>query len=196
MPSTPRAGASRDPSPAAPPDATPRPGRRPRAAPARQGRLALLGWAAAAGLAVLPAPAVAQYQWRDAEGRMVFSDQPPPTSVPPSRILRADPMPPPPAPAPATSRRPAESAADRQIEARRKAVEAADAAKKREAEAEQAARLAKACSAAMADQRVLDSGMRIARLNADGEREFLSDEDRAQRAAATQRALKDFCKGG
>lgn len=126
---------------------------------------------------------------------MVFSDQPPPPSVPKSRILRAEPMAPAPAPAPAAPARPVESAADRQLEAKRKAADAAQAEKKRQAETEQAARLAKACDDALADQRLLDSGIRIARIGADGEREFLSDEDRAQRAASAQQAVKAFCKG-
>lgn len=47
---------------------------------------------AVAGL-LLAAPVLAgTWQWRDASGRMVYSDQPPPSSVPASRILRA-PMP-------------------------------------------------------------------------------------------------------
>ena len=33
-------------------------------------------------------PVLAQYQWIDRSGQMVFSDQPPPATVPLSRILR------------------------------------------------------------------------------------------------------------
>ncbi|CAG2144032.1 DUF4124 domain-containing protein [Cupriavidus numazuensis] len=41
----------------------------------------------AAALAAVPAVASAQWQWRDANGRMVYSDVPPPPSV--TRIVRA-----------------------------------------------------------------------------------------------------------
>ncbi|MFN9775739.1 MAG: DUF4124 domain-containing protein, partial [Burkholderiales bacterium] len=41
-------------------------------------------------VALAAAPhASAQYQWRDANGRMVYSDMPPPASVPPSAVQRA-----------------------------------------------------------------------------------------------------------
>jgi hypothetical protein len=38
-------------------------------------------------IAALPA-AHAQFQWRDANGRMVYSDLPPPSGVPPAQVLR------------------------------------------------------------------------------------------------------------
>ncbi|ODV42762.1 hypothetical protein AWV79_23820 [Cupriavidus sp. UYMMa02A] len=41
----------------------------------------------AAALAAMPASASAQWQWRDANGRMVYSDVPPPPSV--THIVRA-----------------------------------------------------------------------------------------------------------
>ena len=45
--------------------------------------------ATAAALAFTAGTTVAaQYQWRDAKGRMVCSDLPPPTSVAPDRIIR------------------------------------------------------------------------------------------------------------
>jgi hypothetical protein len=49
-------------------------------------------------IAVMPA-AHAQYQWRDANGRMVFSDLPPPPGVKPAQILRAPASPRPDSPA-------------------------------------------------------------------------------------------------
>lgn len=45
---------------------------------------------ALAGLAVLPLPAAAQsqWQWRDTNGRMVYSDVPPPPSVPARSLVK------------------------------------------------------------------------------------------------------------
>ena len=57
----------------------------------------LLTLAAGAALAV-PLIAEAQWAWRDAGGRMVYSDQPPPKSIPPKDIVRQPVAPPEPIP--------------------------------------------------------------------------------------------------
>lgn len=53
-------------------------------------RAMLAAWLTAAfASALAPTPVAAQYQWRDENGRMVFSDQPPPPGVPRENVLRA-----------------------------------------------------------------------------------------------------------
>ncbi|HVL07616.1 MAG TPA: DUF4124 domain-containing protein, partial [Burkholderiaceae bacterium] len=42
------------------------------------------------GLALAPASAEAQWKWRDAQGRLVYSDVPPPPSIPAARRYRPD----------------------------------------------------------------------------------------------------------
>lgn len=164
--------------------------------------------------------AAAQYQWRDENGRMVFSDRPPPGSVPAGNLMRT-PVRPPTGAAPSAGATSASEAgasavatapaavggenskaasasapglADRALEQRRRQAERAAQEK---AEADQRAaneRQARACEASRDALRALDSGMRVARVNAQGEREFLSDEERERRAAELRRDMKDSCK--
>ncbi|MFT4100440.1 MAG: DUF4124 domain-containing protein [Burkholderiaceae bacterium] len=154
-------------------------------------------WPLAAGMALsvmiaLMAPASAQYQWRDDEGQMVYSDKPPPPSIKPSQIIRAQPMA---APAPRPVSAPAPDAArdaDRQMEERRRAEEAA---RKEKETTERAARTAIACEHLRAEQRTLESGMRIATILPNGEREYMSDETRDRRTTEVRKNLSELCAG-
>lgn len=85
-----------------------------------------------------------------------------------------------------TCRRPARppSGQDKELEQRRQQAEAAEAAKQKAAQEVQAKARAENCARARQNKASLDSGIRITRTNAQGEREFLDD---AQRAAETRR---------
>lgn len=158
------------------------------------GRRSWVRRTAAVALAVCVLPAHAQYQWRDANGRMVFSDQPPPPSVKPGNVLRAEPMPSPVGRPQGASAR--ELAADRELARRQKAAEQAGKAERERQQAEQSARLARACEEGRTELRTLESGMRMARVNKDGEREYLDDAERDKRIAALRRDLNEVCKAG
>jgi hypothetical protein len=169
-------------------------------------------------MATAGAAGATQYQWRDAGGRMVFSDQPPPASVPPARILKAparvaaaaappaggagaagaagaSPASPPPAASPATapSTGGASSAADQELAFRKRMEERAEQEKKAAEAAERQLKLARACADAQGDIRALESGQRISRINAAGEREFLSDAERAQRLSSARKSVSERC---
>ncbi len=142
-------------------------------------------------LALLPQFAHAQYSWIDEKGARVFSDRPPPPGTPPSRILKA-PRGLEPAPEPATV--PAGPAAkpstpswvEREADYRKRAVKRA----KEEEDALGANKAqAAACDAARAEQAQLNSGVRLVRIDKNGERDYVSDEERAQRREKAQRAL-------
>lgn len=167
--------------------------------------------------------AQAQYQWRDANGRMVFSDLPAPANIDPSKVIRSDsgrvstpqaartvtkdaagdgskPQDAATSSRNASGRVPtatrAESAADKELAAKRKAQLQADADKKKREEAEQTAKVARACEDMRTEVRTLETGMRVSRVNSQGEREFLSDEERNRRVASVQRDIKEHCKQG
>lgn len=144
-----------------------------------------------------PLLASAQWQWLDKDGRKVFSDQAPPPDIPANRILRKPGMRagatlPVEAGAPVAANTPAAGASnplrpsgkDKALEDKRKQAEAADAEKKKAEEAKIAALRADNCERARQSKMTLDSGQRIALTNAKGEREFMTDE---QRAAETKR---------
>jgi hypothetical protein len=174
--------------------------------------------AAAAVFAMAASVAVAgQYQWRDAQGRMVYSDLPPPASVPAARVVKA-----PAAALSATSASPssssgaapaaaaslgspgatgtsraatpaAQSIADRDLAFRKRQADLAEAEKKAQEAAGRKLELAKACSDAQGDIRSMQSGQRISRIAANGEREFVSDRERAERLEVARKSVREHC---
>lgn len=166
-------------------------------------------------------PASAQYQWRDARGRMVFSDMPPPNTVNKSRIIRG--FKPTPRPAqqaaeqaaadannnsqPTDSARPDSAQNDGPAPtASRLAARLAEFDKRREArlianqeKAEKdkvAARKKALCRNLHADNRALTSGMRLARVNERGEREIIDDQARKTRLRENRELLAKHCSTG
>jgi Domain of unknown function (DUF4124) len=152
-------------------------------------------------LALFSMPTFAQYQWKDANGSMVFSDRPPPpgTAV---RIVKAPPAPPvaPLTPKPASGTAPAEKVAaatpttDRSLTDKVKQAEKADKAKA-SAEQEQVAKdQVRQCDNLKENSRVLQSGERISRIGKSGEREFLSEAEKNARLQENTRDLAKYCK--
>lgn len=150
-------------------------------------RIALLALAC-----TLPLVASAQWIWVDKDGRKVFSDRAPTPDIPADHIVKSPKGVGLPAPAAATvAAAPSEAPADKpgaipkpagkdkSLEERRKQMAAAEAEKKK---AEQATYLALRndnCSRAKASKAGFDTGARITRFNSKGEREYLSDDERA-----------------
>ncbi|GAB4482101.1 MAG: hypothetical protein OHK0044_30990 [Burkholderiaceae bacterium] len=144
---------------------------------------------------LLAAPAAAQWAWRDENGRLVFSDRPPPAGVKAEHIVRQPSAQPAPLPAvgdadsakagaKGETKAGPKTIADREMEFRKRQQERAEAEKKQAEEQAQAARKAKECERARGYLRSLEEGQRIARTDAQGNREILDD---AQRAAEIQR---------
>jgi type IV secretory pathway VirB10-like protein len=145
--------------------------------------------------------AMAQYVWLNDKGIKQYSDMPPPPSVPNSKILKT-PRGVPPATTPAepaeadsdTAKKAAPpTTADKDAEYQKRRAEQAEKDKKADEKAKQEAAKKKNCESAQAYNRALASGERISRVNASGEREYLSDEQRAAGQKEAQRALAD-CK--
>jgi alpha-beta hydrolase superfamily lysophospholipase len=163
----------------------------------KSARIALLAIAC-----TLSFTASAQWQWLDQAGRKVFSDQAPPPSVPANRVLRA---PPGRMPAADAQETPVAGAAvavpvlaapagkDPVLEEKRRKAEAAEAAKKK-AEAEKFASVrAENCTRARTAKAGFESGQRIAQISASGEREFLSDEQRAAELRRLEGVIASDC---
>lgn len=153
----------------------------------------------AVSLALLAPAASAQYKWKDASGRTIYSDQPPPADTKPLPMRTGEPMPPAaprPGAKPVVAARPTSGTGDPELEHKRKAQEKQAAEQKAKEDVDRQARLTRICEESRADLRTLESGMRLARINAAGEREFLSDEDRAARIATARRNIEEACKSG
>jgi hypothetical protein len=158
---------------------------------------------------VLPLVAHAQWRWTDKDGRTVFSDTPPPADIPEKSIQQHGRLPPPRQAPPAATGTPdaaaapvagatppapaAKPAADKELEEKVRKAEEAEKAQK-EAEARKVAQAkAENCSRARQSKATYDSGMRVARVNAQGEREILDDAARAREAQRIQQVIDSDC---
>ena len=161
----------------------------------------LLGFACAS-----PLVAHAQWQWIDSAGKKVFSDQAPPLDVPEKNILRratattpkvsfAPADHPPEANAPGAAPAPPKATGvDKDLEEKTKKAEEAEKARQA-AEAQKIAQAkAENCTRARQGKATYDSGVRIARVNAQGEREFLDDKARAEEQQRLQTVINSDCK--
>ncbi len=132
----------------------------------------------------LPSSAVAAlYKWTDAQGRTVYSDQPPSTSVK-SEQLRA---PPPPA-----NPNAAKELAQREAEYRKRQTEQTEAAAKSEKERADVAKRTEACAQAKGQLKQLgESQLAIYRYNEKGEREVMDDDARGRERAKINAFIRD-----
>jgi hypothetical protein len=176
-------------------------------------------------LAALAGSAQAQWAWRDAQGKITYSDAPPPADVQPASILRQPDMAPPaeagkgdksapsgtystpdtmvrgadpaPAPAPAEAPRPAagnpKSLAEQEADFRKRAAERERAAQKAEADEAKAAERAAACSQAQGYLQMIEAGTRLMRPDAEGNRNFLDDDQRAAEVQKAQETISKNC---
>jgi hypothetical protein len=148
--------------------------------------------------------ALAQYVWLDEKGVRQYSDQPPPASVPNSHILKQPGAVVQPAVSAMSSNEQASTAGaatsqapmtmeEREADFRRRRAEQAEKEKKVAEEARQAANRKKNCQRARAYHQALASGERISRTGDNGERSFLTDEQRERELRET-RAVLNECK--
>lgn len=171
-------------------------------------RRSLLLLATAIALGSFGGPLLAQWKWRDASGRTNVSDLPPPREVadkdilqrPSSGVLAARRAPEPAATAASAAASAAEPAArgDSELEARRRKLEQEQLAQRKQEKAEVDARAAAAraenCKRAQEQLRTMESGIRVARLNAQGEREVLDDKARAEATQRSRAVIASDCR--
>ena len=156
-----------------------------------------------AAMLLLAWPAQAQWQWRDDTGRRVFSDQPPPPSVPESAIVSR-----PKAAKRALSQEPPVAAAIPEASSDKRAtgpVPRPEADLKAEAELQKkvkaeearvAALRADNCQRARRALITVNSGMRIATVNDKGEREFLDEKAIAAERQRLESMVRSDCAPG
>jgi type IV secretory pathway VirB10-like protein len=147
--------------------------------------------------------ATAQWQWIDGTGRKVFSDTPPPASIPDKSIVKkpGSGMAPPavsaePAAAVASTTAPAApqiQARDTELEAKKKQAEQAEEAKKKAEMERQAKARADNCERARKAKITMDSGVRLATTNAKGEREIMDDKAKAAETQRMEGIIRSDC---
>ena len=152
--------------------------------------------------AALALPAAAQWKWRDKGGQIQYSDLPPPAGITDQDILqrpasaqrRATAAAAAAAASVAASAAPAAPRVEPELETKRRKAEEEKLAKSKAEEDKIAAARADNCTRAKGYARQLDDGMRIARTNDKGEREFLDDKQRAAEAQRAREIIASDCK--
>jgi hypothetical protein len=121
------------------------------------------------------------YTWRDAEGRVHFSDVPPTGKEEAKKLRGAAPSsatPVPASPAAPSATKPSPSLADKDLEFRKRRAESQEVADKAAKEKAAADRKASDCQNARNQMRALESGQRISRFNDKGEAIPMDDSQR------------------
>jgi hypothetical protein len=150
--------------------------------------------------------AIAQWQWIDTDGRKVFSDRAPPPEVLEKSIIKRpanrakaaqaadapvdDATPPPKV---AASAAPG-AGTDKELEAKKKQAADAVAAKRKSEEERIAKAVIESCARAKQAKTNYESGGRIARTNAAGEKIILDDAGRASELKRVQDIIDVDCK--
>jgi len=153
--------------------------------------------------------ALAQWKWKDANGKLQYSDLPPPANVPEKDVLQRPPgqrvtvvqvISPASAAAAAASSAAAASAAaasqalqDQQARAKREQEQQAAARNKAEQERQNQVR-ADNCRRAQEQLRLIDYGTRLTSLNDKGEQVVLDDQQRASERARAQEIANKDCR--
>jgi type IV secretory pathway VirB10-like protein len=153
--------------------------------------------------------AFAQWQWVDKDGRKVFSDRPPPSDVQDKFILKRPGSKLPAVPAAPKEAEPEQNAVaappalpssarstgiDKELEAKKKQATEAESAKRKAEEERVASAKAENCARAKQAKATYDSGVRVARTNAAGEREFLDDGARDAEVKRIQAVIASDCR--
>jgi hypothetical protein len=125
-----------------------------------------------------------QYKWTDKDGRVRYGDVPPPG-------VKPIPLKPPPAPASA-GKAPGYAKQDEAFRKRQQAQREAEQKVEKERADAQSRRVN--CEQAQASLRQLESGQRVSSINAQGERVYMEDEQRAQATERARKAAAEWCK--
>lgn len=130
------------------------------------------------------------YKWVDKDGKVQYTDTPPPANATKSEARKIDTAP----PVAAKAGAPTKSLQDRAKDFDKRKADDAEKAKKIEADQQNAAANAANCREANIAVKSLETGRPIARTTESGAREILDDDARQADMAKARKAVADFCK--
>lgn len=156
------------------------------------------------GLMLLPGVALATdvYKWKDADGRVRYSDAPPQGKIPYDKVIGKKPAP---ASAPvsesadgaAPAAKPAAavpaSAADKELEAKKRKAEAENIKKKEQAKQDEIKLREENCKTAKSNMQNYKQGGRMYKINEKGEREYLGDKDISEGLDKANKEVEQWC---
>ena len=131
------------------------------------------------------------YKWVDKDGKVQYSDTPPPASATKAEAKKVETSP----AAASTSPTPAKSLQDRAKESDKRKADIAEKSKKAEADQKIAEANAANCSDAKGALRDLETGRPMVRTSESGAREYVDDDARQAEMTKVRKAITDFCKG-
>jgi hypothetical protein len=132
-------------------------------------------------------------RWVDAEGKVHYSDQPPPPTAKSQKTLDLKNSPALPIAAP-DSKGGEKSLAEKELESRKRRVQAEETAAKHAKDQEDAKNRKANCEQARHQVQALQEGQRISKFNEKGERVFLEDNDRARAIEEAKKSADSWCK--
>jgi Domain of unknown function (DUF4124) len=152
-------------------------------------------WLAIA-LLIASAPALAEdvYKWVDKSGNVHYSDLPP-SSIEAKRMPKRskDALPAQTTPAQPGQAKPAASYADKELEFRKRKVEAEEAQKKQQLAQTEAKKKDDHCRSLRGNLSTLQEQGRVYRYNEKGEKTFLEDEQRKRELASVEGEIRQLC---
>lgn len=156
-------------------------------------RLLVLGLAMA-----MAASASAQlYRWVDKDGKVRYTDTPPPAGVKARTLGAPAPVAPAAAETPDAAKKDAAkgplTAAEQEQAFRKRQLEAQKAAEKADLARKESDTKRENCTRARAALATLESGQRITRTDAQGERAFLEDDAREREAERARQSVREWC---
>jgi hypothetical protein len=125
------------------------------------------------------------YKWVDKDGKVQYSDTPPPAGQAKQLNIQS---------APASPGAAQPTFVEKEKESLKRAADQKDASKKEEDSEKLAAQKEEACRNATAALRGLDMQIPIWRTDASGERSYLSDEQREAEKVKAQKSIDESCK--
>ncbi len=150
---------------------------------------------------LLSCSAMAQWAWTDEEGRAIFTDRAPSSSVPDSRIFKRPSSPKwvqnqeqTPNMGAGTASAPQGTGLDKALADLSKKTELAQVEQRKLEDARISKLKADHCERAKQALRTIESGVRLSQTNAQGEREILSDAARTAETKRLQSILVTDCK--
>ena len=126
------------------------------------------------------------YQWKDKNGKTVISDKPPSENVSEQKKFDST--------STTTNATTPKTAADRDLEFRKRLKESQESSEKAKKEQTTAAENQENCTKARRYLQTLESGERVALRDDKGERYFMEDAQRAQETEKTRQAVQSNCK--
>lgn len=144
-------------------------------------------------LALATAAQAGVTRWVDADGKVHYSDKPPPPTAKSQKNLDLKNSPALPIAAP-DSKGGEKSLAEKDLESRKRRVQTEEAAAKQTRDQEEAKSRKANCEQARNLLQALQEGQRISKFDEKGERVFLEDTDRAKAIEEAKKSADSWCK--